>query len=102
MAKWRKWVYGAVFALALIAALALLPGIRQNVRQGGREAVREAVLRSAVECYTVEGAYPENLDYLIQNYGLTVNQDNYIIVYEVFASNQLPEVQVLVQGESKG
>ena len=42
------------------------------------------------------------LGFLIQNYGLTVNQDNYIIVYEVFASNQLPEVQVLVQGESKG
>ena len=101
MAKWRKWMYGAVLVLALAAVVALTPGIRKNVREGGRTAVRQAVLRSAVECYTVEGAYPESLDYLIQNYGLTVNRDNYIIVYEVFASNQLPDVQVLVQGENK-
>ncbi len=57
--------------------------------------MREAVLRSAVECYTLEGAYPESLEYLEKHYyGLTVNKEEYIVTYEVFADNQLPTVQV--------
>ena len=47
----------------------------------------------------MEGVYPESLSYLEKNYGLTVNRQDYIITYEVFADNQLPSVQVLVRGE---
>ena len=32
-----------------------------------------AVQQSALQCYTVEGAYPPNLEYLEENYGLRVN-----------------------------
>ena len=49
----------------------------------------------------VEGAYPESLSYLKEHYGLTVNEKDYIITYEVFASNQMPDVQVLVRGEER-
>ena len=58
-----------------------------------------AVLRSAMECYAVEGVYPESLDYLEQHYGLRVNHRDYIVTYEVFASNQPPSIQVLLKGE---
>ena len=80
---------------------AWLPRLRRTIREGGRAAIRQAVLRSAVECYTVEGAYPESLSYLKEHYGLTVNEKDYIITYEVFASNQMPDVQVLVRGEER-
>ena len=50
-------------------------------------------------CDTLEGAYPESLEYLEKHYGLTVNKKEYIVTYEVFADNQLPTVQVLVRGE---
>ena len=96
----KKTLTAAVLLLAaVIAAAAVFPAVRGRVRENGRTAVREAVLRSAVECYTVEGAYPESLEYLTEHYGLTVNRNTYIVVYEAFASNQLPEVQVLVRGE---
>ena len=72
---------------------------RRDIRLQSRESVRQAVLRSAVECYTLEGAYPESLEYLEKHYGLTVNKKEYIVTYEVFADNQLPTVQVLVRGE---
>lgn len=74
-------------------------GFSGGYPRNGRAAVREAVLRSAVECYTLEGAYPESLEYLEKHYGLTVNKKEYIVTYEVFADNQLPTVQVLVRGE---
>lgn len=93
------WLAAALTALALALALAL-PGIRHSVREESRAAIREAVLRSAVQCYAVEGAYPESLAYLEEHYGLTVNHRDFIVTYEVFASNRLPEVQVLVRGEA--
>ncbi|MDY4046148.1 hypothetical protein [Hominenteromicrobium sp.] len=85
--------------LAVIFTAVCVPVFQEDIRETGRAAVREAVLRSAVECYTLEGAYPESLEYLEKHYGLTVNKKEYIVTYEVFADNQLPTVQVLVRGE---
>lgn len=89
-------------ALALVAVLgtAALPRVRRAMRENGCQAVRRAIERSAVTCYSVEGAYPESLAYLQEHYGLTVNTEDYIIIYDVYASNQPPEVQVLVRGEN--
>lgn len=100
MRKHRKWICAAVLLLAAAAGIAaLLPGMRRSIRETGRAAVKNAVIRSAVECYAVEGAYPDSLSYLEQNYGLTVNHRDYIVSYEAYAGNQLPDVQVLVRGE---
>ena len=54
-----------------------------------------AVLQAAVQCYAVEGSYPASLDYLEENYGLLVNHDRFIVTYEAFASNLMPQVNVL-------
>jgi hypothetical protein len=37
------------------------------------EAIKDTVSRRALQCYVIEGAYPESLDYLVENYGLAVN-----------------------------
>lgn len=63
----------------------------------GADALKNAVLRSAVQCYAVEGYYPESLDYLTDHYGLRINHDRYIVVYEAFASNLPPQVTILLK-----
>ena len=55
----------------------------------------EAVRRSALQCYVVEGVYPPDLAYLQDHYGLQVNTDNYYVVYEAFASNVPPTINVI-------
>ena len=97
--SFRLFAVGLILVLAVIFIAVCVPVFREDIRETGRAAVREAVLRSAVECYTFEGAYPESLEYLEKHYGLTVNKKEYIVTYEVFADNQLPTVQVLVRGE---
>lgn len=92
------WLAGAALVLALAAA-AVWPGAAQDLREGSREAVRDAVVRSTVQCYAVEGVYPPNLAYLEEHYGLRVNQDTFIVSYDIFASNQMPDIRVLVKGE---
>lgn len=100
----KKRLIRLIPAALLLLAVALgagwlIPRIRNDIREGSRNAIREAVIRSAVECYAVEGAYPESLEHLEKHYGLTVNHRDYIITYDVFAENQLPTVRVLVRGE---
>ncbi len=87
----------ALAALALIG-LALAWGfgrIGQDLSGQSAAVLKDTVLRAAVQCYAVEGSYPESLDYLEQHYGLQINHDRYIVTYEAFASNLLPQVTVL-------
>ena len=61
--------------------------------------IKEAVQRRALQCYVIEGAYPENLAYLEENYGLTVNHEEYLIVYNAYAENLPPEILVKYKGK---
>nr|WP_300092804.1 hypothetical protein [Sedimentibacter sp.] len=58
------------------------------------EILTDAITRSAVQCYAIEGFYPPDIEYLEENYGLVVNHDKYVISYNVFASNIMPEIEV--------
>lgn len=97
--KMRRFLPVILILLAAALCLMLLPRLGRQIREESRGAIRDAVLRSAMECYAVEGVYPESLDYLEQHYGLRVNHRDFIVTYEVFASNQPPSVQVLLKGE---
>ena len=77
--------------LALVLAAALALGCAWGLGRVGADMDG----RSAVQCYAVEGYYPQDLDYLTDHYGLQINHDRYIVVYEAFASNLPPEVTVL-------
>lgn len=67
-----------------------------------REAsIKQTVQERALQCYVIENAYPESLTYLEENYGLTVNKEDYLIVYELYAENQPPQIKVIYQGKDK-
>jgi hypothetical protein len=61
------------------------------------ESIRQAIYDRALQCYVIEGAYPESLAYLEENYGLAVNHDDYVIAYSAYAENQPPEIRVQVR-----
>lgn len=63
--------------------------------------VRDAVKNAALTCYAVEGAYPDDLEYLREHYGLGYNEERYMIYYDAFASNVLPDIRVVERGRSK-
>ncbi len=56
---------------------------------------QDAVLRATVQCYAIEGMYPPDIQYLVDNYGVVYDQDRFIVHYEVFASNILPDITVI-------
>lgn len=86
-------IFTVLLCIALIAFA--YSKSRTDLRDESIAAIKSAVEKTALQCYAVEGAFPENIEYLEENYGLMVNRDDYYIVYEAFASNMMPDVKVV-------
>ena len=63
--------------------------------------VTEAVHNAALTCYAVEGAYPTSLEYLRKHYGLAYDQDRYLVRYDSYGMNLMPDISV-VEVEASG
>ena len=97
--KKRRNFGGILFPLVVVLGLLLFLGGISNLDRGraeeGRQQLEEAVRRAAVACYAAEGIYPPDLDYLKEHYGIQVDEERYVVYYDVFASNLMPDITVL-------
>ena len=59
------------------------------------EAVYYSVMNGALLCYSIEGEYPSDLEYLEKHYGVRINGDKYIVDYSYFGANIRPTVTVI-------
>ena len=76
------------FVVVILAVL--VSGIYYMGNIGSEQGIkltREAAVRTAVQCYSIEGIYPPNVDYMEANY-------KYYIHYDAFASNIMPTIEV--------
>ena len=90
--KKRSLVWILVLLLGFLLALSRLEAGRLAEGKGQLEA---ALRRSVVACYAAEGAYPADISYLRQHYGLQWEEDRYTVRYEWFGENLMPEITVL-------
>jgi len=103
MKKRRQIQFGPLLVIpAVLVILLLFSTALSNLQAGriseGRQQLEDAVRRSAVACYAAEGIYPPNVEYLEEHYGIQVDRERYTVMYEVFASNLMPDVTVLENG----
>ena len=86
----------AAAGLLLAAALWFFLSVNNMDYTGqGLSQLEEAVRRSAVACYAIEGRYPPDLDYMKTHYGLQIDEDRYVVFYQVIAENLMPDITVL-------
>ena len=95
----RSWL-PLVLGLILFAAIAMwvLRGVQQAARvsdQEGLRMARQAIDRAVISCYSLEGVYPATYDELKAKSGLAVDDDKYVVFYDIFASNIRPSVTVM-------
>ena len=96
----KKINFGPILLVPLVVAVLLifttaLSNLQEGQQSEGRQQLEDAVRRSAVACYAAEGIYPPNLEYLEEHYGIQVDRERYTVMYDVFASNMMPDVTVL-------
>lgn len=87
-------------SLALIVCVLALSvfGLRDAERARAETAADDllrSIRRAAVSCYAIEGRYPDTLSYLTENYGVYVDESEFAVSYDVFASNLMPDVTVI-------
>ncbi len=59
------------------------------------QTLTDAITRSCTHSYATNGAYPTSIDEIVETYGIQIDEDRYIVHYEVFAPNILPDITVI-------
>lgn len=88
-----------ILLFAMIAILVLV-GVQNVSVSSDKEqlaAMELAIRRSVVQCYAIEGRYPNSLEYLEENYGLLLDEDMYAYQYQVVGPNLLPGIAVFAK-----
>ena len=85
-----------VLLIILILVFAFFTNTITTSNKSGNYMVLENALdRNITQCYALEGSYPPSLSYLVENYGLTYNAEQYFIDYQYIASNLRPDVTII-------
>lgn len=96
-----KWVKKSIpFLVALLFLSGVLYGLsttQKSTSEQDIERARNAIQRAVLTCYSIEGEYPEDIDYLKEHYGLYVDEEKYFIHYEYIGSNIMPEHGVFIK-----
>jgi hypothetical protein len=76
----------------------VLTGLGQAGAVSDAEGLRIAensLTRAVINCYASEGKYPPSYEYLQTHYGISIDENKYIIHYAVFAENIMPDITIL-------
>ena len=84
----------ALMAVLIVGVWQLVSGLDSAHSAAETQFVIDAIHNAALTCYAVEGAYPQDVAYLRENYGLAYDLNRYHVTYDAFASNQMPEIYV--------
>ena len=95
MAYRREIAIVLVMLLALCGVWLLVTRVGKSSGSAQTQFVTEAVHNAALTCYAVEGAYPTSLEYLRKHYGLAYDQSRYLVRYDAFGSNLMPDISVM-------
>lgn len=84
-----------VAVAVLVAFLSSVSELSEGHSREDRERLEDALRRAAVACYCVEGAYPPDLAYLEERYGIQIDRQRYTVSYVPVAENLMPDITVL-------
>ncbi|MBQ7981153.1 MAG: hypothetical protein IJ305_06035 [Oscillospiraceae bacterium] len=88
-----------LFALAVVWFIISVGNAGSAADKKRTDSVYNTVMNGAVLCYSIEGEYPPDLDYLKENYGVNFDGDKYMVDYSYFGANIRPTVVVAEKTE---
>ena len=93
--KWRSLSAAVLIPIVLLWFFTALGNLGSGQSREGKEQLEAALRKAAVACYAAEGVYPPTLEYLTEHYGMQINEKRYLVFYEIFADNLMPDITVL-------
>lgn len=99
--RWRSLIISIVVFLALLVLFSFLAGRTSgSADREQAQILEDAIRNAAVTNYAVEGAYPATLAEIVDNYGVIVDENRFIVRYNIFAPNIMPDVTVVFKGDN--
>ena len=92
----RSAVVPVLFTVAVMGMIVF--GLRQTEESSRAEGLRileDSVRRAVVICYAIEGRYPASIEHIEEHYGVFIDRTRYVVHYNIFASNLLPDITVI-------
>lgn len=89
-----------ILAAGAVFTLIALSNSQRSSEELRQSSIRDSISKAAALCYAAEGAYPESLDYLEENYGISAEYDNFTVHYGYAGGNIPPDI--IVTPKSKG
>ena len=83
-----------IFGFVLYFVLTGLSEASMASDSEGLRIAEESIRRAVINCYASEGIYPPDIEYIKKHYGIAVDEDKYLIHYQIFASNIMPDIAV--------
>lgn len=93
----KKEVFECIIGALLMSGCLIIGSehTREYTTEKSLALAEEAIRRAVVQCYAIEGIYPPDVEYIERRYGIPIDQEKYIVHYESFASNIMPDITVL-------
>ncbi len=92
----KQYIISILILLCVLGLMLSGSGIMADKADSESARIMEdAIRRATVQCYALEGAYPQSVDYLVENYGIHIDREKYDVFYEGFASNIMPDITVI-------
>jgi hypothetical protein len=97
----KQFIISIIILLGVLGLMLSGSGIMSDKADAESARILEdAIRRATVQCYALEGAYPQSVEYLAENYGIRMDRERYNIFYEGFASNIMPDITVIPKEDS--
>ena len=96
----KRNVVLTVLLFVLLIGLLLIGfnSLEKTTNEEDYKRIEENIRTAVMACYSIEGSYPESIEYLRDNYGLYFNEDLYQVHYRYLGSNVIPEYKVFTKG----
>jgi hypothetical protein len=91
-------LFVAVAVVAVLLVWNVASSLDRSQQDESMKVSKEAIVRATVQCYSLEGRYPPDLDYLEEHYGLTLDKDRYVYHYRTVGENMMPSIDLLPLG----
>ena len=102
--KKKKLISGPVFGVLLFVCcfvffVIAIANVSDEVDENEIKTLESAIDKAVITCYAIEGAYPENIEYIEDNYGVVLDHEKFFVVYNILGPNVRPDVMVAPIGE---
>lgn len=84
-----------IFIIALIMLIIGINTTKSSTHEERKVQLEVALNRAVIECYALEGIYPPDLEYIKKQYGIRIDESEFIVYYDTFADNIMPNIVVL-------